>query len=392
MTQNITISNAEQIKVKRLAHRDKNCLALYFAYNTLLIAITKKIEGISFSKTHRCWYLEDKNNALGSILTVFEQNNISVDIKALGAPPIKEIKNAELIIPKKILNQFQVQSLRMCEQKLHLKGYSQNTVKTYLQQFKDFLVFYPDIHPIDIEEIEIRNYMLYLVEQKKISKSTQNQAINAIKFFYEHVLGQARKTYYIERPMKERLLPRVLSEEEVLQLLEYAPNIKHRCMLTLIYCAGLRRSELLNMKVGDVDMHRLVVFVSGGKGRKDRQSLLAKSAIPMLKEYMSTYKPKYWMFEGMLGEQYSATSLQKVLKDAARKASISKQVNLHMLRHSFATHLLESGTSTRYIQALLGHDSPKTTEIYTQVSRSALDRIQSPLDGILNQRQLNSND
>ncbi len=153
-------------------------------------------------------------------------------------------------------------------------------------------------------------------------------------------------------------------------------------MFMLIYSAGLRRGELLRIRLGDVDFNRGVVFIKGSKGRKDRQSILAKSIEPLLTLYIEEYKPKYWLFEGADGGQYGERSIARVLESALQKAGIAKEVTLHTLRHSFATHLLESGTATRYIQELLGHESPLTTEIYTHVSRSALNRIQSPLDQI----------
>jgi site-specific recombinase XerD len=194
------------------------------------------------------------------------------------------------------------------------------------------------------------------------------------------VLRQERKVYYLERPLKERRLPNVLSQEEIAALFSVTENLKHKAMLMLIYSAGLRRGELLRMRVSDVDFLRGVVLIKGSKGRKDRQSLLAKSLVPPLKEYLETYKPAYRMFEGAEGGMYGERSIARVLENARQKANIKKDVTLHTLRHSFATHLLEAGTSTRYIQELLGHESPLTTEIYTHVSKRALHKIQSPLD------------
>ena len=205
-------------------------------------------------------------------------------------------------------------------------------------------------------------------------------------------MGQDRKVYQLERPMKERKLPEVLSQQEVVKIFDALTNVKHRVMLMLIYAAGLRRSELLGLRIGDVDPNRNVVFIRGGKGHKDRQSVMSQSLVPLLEEYIKNYNPKFWLFEGQTGERYSASSLQQVLKQASAKASIKKIVRLHMLRHSFATHLLEAGTSTRYIQVLLGHESPKTTEIYAHVSRFALDKIQSPLDQIAFSKQLKDGD
>jgi site-specific recombinase XerD len=186
--------------------------------------------------------------------------------------------------------------------------------------------------------------------------------------------------YHLERPLKERKLPLVLNQDEIISIFGALNNIKHSAMLMLIYSAGLRRSELINLRIGDLDMSRQIVFIRGGKGRKDRQSLLAKNLNPLVKKYLFEYKPRFWLFEGEKGEQYSESSLQKVFKHAVLKAGVKKNAHLHSLRHSFATHLLESGASTRFIQVLLGHESTKTTEIYTQVTQFSLSKIQSPLD------------
>jgi integrase/recombinase XerD len=372
----------KSIVVKKLFHRDKNCLALYFEKDSELIGYVRKIPEVKFSYTNLCWYLPETRDAAKQISDCLK-DKANLDFTALqtSTPVIQEeVKPKDQQETTKELNTDQLQALRMIEQKLKLRGYSENTVRTYFQHFKEFLLFYYDSHPVEISELEIRNYILYLIEKRKLSKSTQNQSINAIKFFYEKVLLQDRKVYYLERPMKDKKLPEVLSQEDVLSIFEALDNIKHRCMLMLIYSAGLRRSEMLNLRIGDVDFNRSVVFIRSAKGHKDRQSVLAQNMVPMLQQYLKDFVPGFWLFEGRAGERYSASSLQQVFKQAAKKAGVKKIVRLHMLRHSFATHLLESGTSTRYIQVLLGHESPKTTEVYAHVSRFALDKIRSPLD------------
>jgi integrase/recombinase XerD len=376
------------VKIENLQHRGKNCLAVHFPFNQQLNTLIKSIPGATFSKTHTCWYIENRKELLSEILKAFE-GKARVDITAVQKKPVKE-KPVQTALSKPVpdLTDEQVQIHRMVEQKLKLRGYSENTRRTYLQGFKDFLRFYSEYDLVELTETEIRNYLIYLIEKKKISRSAQNQSINAIKFFYEKVLGQDRKVYHLERPMKEKRLPEVLSQEEILKIFEALENIKHRAMLMLIYSAGLRRSELLHLRIGDIDMNRNVVFIRGGKGRKDRQSVLGQSLNPLLTEYLGKYHPNFWLFEGPGGSRYSESSLRQILHRAVKKAGVRKHVRLHMLRHSFATHLLESGTSTRYIQVLLGHESPKTTELYAHVSRFALDKIQSPLDQLVTKREL----
>lgn len=382
----------KSVLVKKLFHRENQCLGLFFDKDWNIINEVKKIPEIKFSYTNKCWYVPERESAITSILETL-QGKISVDLgelkSSVEAVQVHKEKIQEINpVKQRELTADQIQALRMVEQKLKLRGYSENTQRTYLQQFKEFLLFFKKVHPVDLTDIEIRNYILYLIEHKKVSKSTQNQAINAIKFFYEKVMLQDRKVYYLERPMKDKKLPEVLSQEEVVKVFEALDNIKHKTMLMLIYSAGLRRSEMLNLRVGDVDYHRNIVFIRGGKGHKDRQSVLSQNLVPLLQHYLNEFTPGFWLFEGRMGERYSASSLQQIFKQAARKAGVKKAVRLHMLRHSFATHLLESGTSTRYIQVLLGHESPKTTEVYAHVSRFALDKIQSPLDQIAFKKQV----
>jgi len=190
------------------------------------------------------------------------------------------------------------------------------------------------------------------------------------------------RTYYIQRPKKEWNLPNVLSEKEVWQILSNTENLKHKAILSLIYSAGLRRSELINMKIEDIDSKRMYVIIRQGKGRKDRYSILSEKILELLRRYFKDYRPKKWLFEGQFGEQYSATSVHNILKAAVKKSGIRKKVTVHTLRHCFATHLLEHGVDLRYIQELLGHRSPKTTEIYTHITQRGLGKIKSPLDNL----------
>ncbi|HEU5289289.1 MAG TPA: site-specific integrase [Cyclobacteriaceae bacterium] len=371
----------DKIILEPLFHRGKKCIAFKPGMDEKSYSIIRRLPGVLYTKTHGRWYLvDDQPSVFDSIIEAFNKEKIIVDYSALQKKTEISSASTLLWVPKESSSQSQATAMNLMAQKLSLRGYSANTAKTYLEQFKLFLRFYSRYNPDELEEPEITNYLLYLVEKKRISKSTQNQAINAIKFYYEKVLRQERKVYYIERPMKEKKLPLVLSQDEIILIFGALTNIKHSTMLMLIYSAGLRRSELINLRVGDLDTTRQVVFIRGAKGRKDRQSLLAKNLNPLLEQYITEYKPRHWLFEGEKGEQYSVSSLQKVFTQALRKAGIQKDAHLHSLRHSFATHLLESGASTRFIQVLLGHESSKTTEIYTQVTEFSLTKIKSPLD------------
>ena len=204
--------------------------------------------------------------------------------------------------------------------------------------------------------------------------------INSIKFYYEVVLEMPNRFYSVERPRKEEKLPKVISLEEVQDLIKHTNNIKHKCIVSLLYSAGLRRSELLNLKLIDIDSKRMVITVSQGKGNKGRLTILSQSVLDDLRKYYSEYKPKVYLFEGQKGEEYSAQSVAQIIRRAALKARIKKKVTPHMLRHSFATHLLENGTDLRYIQVLLGHSSTRTTEIYTHVAINSIKAIKSPIE------------
>ncbi len=215
------------------------------------------------------------------------------------------------------------------------------------------------------------------------SASYQNQIVNVIKLYFRVIQNTAIDIELIYRPKRANLLRNVLSKEEVKSILTAQQNNKHRTMLSLIYSCGLRRSELLNLKLTDVDSKRKLLIIRQAKGKKDRIAPLSEKIIELLREYYKLYKPKQWLFEGQkAGEQYDERSLQSVLKQALEKSGIKKPVTLHWLRHSYATHLLEAGTDLRYIQEILGHKSSKTTEIYTHVSTKSLQNIKSPFDDL----------
>ncbi len=264
---------------------------------------------------------------------------------------------------------------------LEQKRYSPSTVKTYRAYFSDFMEYHKGRNINRLKVADINSYILYLVNEKKISVSQQNMRINAIKFYYEQVRGGKRQYYGgITRAKEYKNLPEVLSRDEVKRILSCLENRKHHCMISLIYSAGLRRSELLNLTPQDIVSERMLVRIMG-KGKKCRYSLLSEKVLHELREYFKEYRPKRWLFEGDTpGEQYSASGLVKVLKEAADRAGIKHRVHLHMLRHSFATHLLEQGTDLRTIQELLGHNDIKTTSIYLHVTSAHKSSIPNPLD------------
>ncbi len=221
--------------------------------------------------------------------------------------------------------------------------------------FEGYINYYKDRALVDLDEGDVRKYLQHLVQQKK-SGSYLNQAVNSIKFYYEVVMGMPNRFYSIERPRKEEKLPEVISKEKVLAMINCTYNIKHRWIIKLLYSAGLRRSELINLKITDIESDRMLIKISGAKGNKDRYTLLSQNLLKVLRAYYWEYKPAYYLIEGPKGNKYSGTSIANIVKRAAQKAKIKKHVKPHMLRHSFATHLLEEGVDLRYIQTLMEHN------------------------------------
>jgi site-specific recombinase XerD len=303
-----------------------------------------------------CNYFFDKS--------VIKENNEAIDITWFRK---RELPTNYRVCPTNYLN------------KLELKKYANNTVKTYVSSFETFINYYQTKELIAINENDIRNYILKLIQEDK-SNSFINSAINSIKFYYEIVLGMPNRFYSVERPRKKESLPKVISLEEVQSMILNTNNIKHRCIVSLLYSSGLRRGELLNLKLEDIDSKRMVITVINGKGGKDRLTVLSQCVLNDLRRYFIEWKPKTFLFEGKSNEKYSAESVSKIVKNASRKAKIRKNLTPHMLRHSFATHLLENGTDLRYIQTLLGHNSSRTTEVYTQVAINNIQKIKSPIE------------
>ena len=266
---------------------------------------------------------------------------------------------------------------------LDLKGYSTRTRKVYLGHLTRFLTWCGGGTPtLPVEPArQAQAYLLELVHGRGVSRSYHNQAVSALRFLCETVLGQPRLALRIPRPRKDRKLPAVLSPEEVGRLLSKTRNLKHRALLMLLYSAGLRVSEVVRLRPADLDVDRGLVRVRNGKGGKDRYTLLARRAVEAVILYRGAYPARPWLFPGgMKGTHLTTRSVQRIVQESARAAGIEKHVTAHTLRHSFATHLLEGGTNLRVIQELLGHQSARTTQIYTHVARSTLGAVPNPLD------------
>jgi len=275
------------------------------------------------------------------------------------------------------------QHLQAFKQWLQSRRYSPSTIKTYTEALKSFFVYFNDKPVSTLTNQDVIDYNTHYILKKNLSTSFQNQVVNAIKLYFNTLQNIEIVIDKIHRPRREKLLPNVLSKDEIKKILEAHSNIKHKTMLSVIYSCGLRRSELINLKPADIDSKRNIIIIRQAKGKKDRIVPLSQKVLALLRTYYIGYKPVTWLFEGQRGnEPYDERSLANVLKQAVEKANIQKPVSLHWLRHSYATHLLESGTDLRYIQELLGHSSSKTTEIYTHVSTNHLQNIKSPFDDL----------
>ncbi len=279
------------------------------------------------------------------------------------------------------------------EQQLQLKGYSVSTQRTYKNEFLVFLKHLKQVPAISIQEDRIRSYLQYCYITLKLSESTIHSRINALKFYYEQVLGREKFFLEIPRPKKHLQLPKVISEEKILEGLLKIQNVKHKTLLLTAYSAGLRVSEVVKLKITDISADRMQIFIGKAKGKKDRMATLSHYTLQLLREYVEAYKPKYWIFEGQLkSDHISSRSAQAIFKQAYQKLGLPPSISFHSLRHSYATHLLENGTDIKYIQELLGHNDIKTTLRYTHVSIKEMQKIESPLDKIIRKQQLKLQD
>ena len=380
----------KKIKLSQIIHNGQPVVQLLFDFDAELAAAVKQLEGCKWSQTMKSWYIPRKQFDLHRFFEAF-RGKAWVDysgVKATATDADHDAKAGKVNTGK----QAKVELPEGYREMLEQKRYSPNTQKIYISYMRDFANMF---HRFDLKEVtkdQINRYILWLIREKGISASQQNQRINAIKFYYEKVLGRPGEYYALERPRKSFELPKVLSENEVLAILRATENIKHKAILGTIYSAGLRRSELINLRIQDVQFDKHILYIRGAKGKKDRTSLLSDSIGIVLQRYMQKEKPNYWLFESPGRTKYSTTSVARVLNAAVEKAGIRKRVTPHMLRHLFATHMLEQGVDIRYIQTILGHESNKTTEIYTHVSTKPLAKIKSPLDLILKDKTHTNND
>jgi len=354
--------NFKHYRFQKSKHKGQSVILIHFPYNIhLKDALRKHFSSAKWSATKKAWYLPDLPKVR----------------EALHLKPKNTIN--EKIVKIHTVNQHDYLNL---EKQLSLKGYSESTKRIYLSEFNHLLNLLDDYSIKALNPKRLKDYFLYCIKVEKMGERKMNGKINAIKFYFEQVLHRPKMFFDIPRPKKPLTLPKMLSKSEVRKLFSVTTNLKHNIALQLSYGMGLRVSEVVNLKINDIDSKRMMVHIKGAKGKKDRYTPLPKSILPKLREYYIRYKPKIYLFEGQYGGSYAKSSLQQVFKNAMRKANIKKQIGIHGLRHSYATHLLESGADMRFIQELLGHNSIKTTQVYTKVTPRSISKIKSPLDSL----------
>jgi len=375
------MNSLQSITLYNLMVNNQKMIGIKFHPNKLIQGLIKGLPNPKWSTKHNMAYIVNTSHNFDVIFKTFKGLVWINYNRFMPNRPIS--KNNKTIDVQWFRKRRKIQNYRHCPEeyllKLELKRYANNTVKIYVSFFEMFINHYKDRELHTLDETDIRKFLQTLI-QRKLSNSYVNQAINAIKFYYEVVLGMPNRFYEVERPRKESKLPRVISKVEILAIIENTNNLKHSCIVQLLYGSGLRRSELINLKISDIDSKRMLIRVQDGKGKKDRLTLLSKSTLKDLRIYYKEWKPQKYLFEGRKAGKYSAVSVLNIVKKAAEKAGIREKVSPHVLRHSFATHLLESGLDLRQIQVLLGHGSSKTTEIYTHVASNTFKEIKNPLD------------
>lgn len=368
------------VKLVRGEHNGEAIIVIHFDSNPKIENHLIGLPGLKRRHLDGRLYLKRSPNNLGLLFNHLRRINCYVDYSGLSQKQLEApVKGRRLSLPP--VDSFHKEDLMRFRRWLEEKRLSPHTINTYVE-VTTFFVRYSILKKskrYTRHLVESFNYEFIVCEGKSVSY--QNQCINGIKkyFLFKNIDIGALE---LIRPKKEKKLPTVLSKSEVRSLMDETHNLKHRTLLALIYSGGLRIGEAINLKVGDIDSNRMLIHIKGGKGKKDRYTLLSQSFLETLRQYYRQYKPKEYLFEGQGGTKYSTSSAQWILKKAVLKSGIVKKVTLHTLRHSFATHLLENGTDIRYIQELLGHKSPKTTMIYTHVTENSIKNISNPFDDL----------
>lgn len=371
------------IKLRSSFHNEKEVVQVLFERNDEITQLLRSRTSLLWSKTMGCWYVPFSSTLVTDLFKLFK-GKAYLDYSEIKKELTNEKTELQPVIGLNSTTPEVGEKIEELKRWMRSKRYSENTISTYTEALRTFLRYVGDRSVSEITNQDLILFNNEYVLANNLSASFQNQVVNAIKLFFKIVENKQINAELIHRPKRARVLPNVLSKEEVKAILNAHNNIKHKVMLSLIYSCGLRCGELLSLKPEHIDGKRGVLIIKQAKGRKDRIAPLSVKILTMLRAYYIASKPSVYLFEGTKkGEPYDSRSLQQVLKQSLAKANITKPVSLHWLRHSYATHLLENGTDLRYIQEILGHSSSRTTEIYTHVSTKSIQNIVSPFDYLL---------
>ncbi len=350
-----------------------------------------KLEGIKWSEKKNCMYMERNSNDIGRIFNhikgcgyYFEYSELKNDKKSKLSSQTRNISYKAKNATRKSLppmNKISTEHVANFEKWMKQKRYSKNTINTYKNLISVFFRYYNELNVEDIGINEIESFNYNFIISNNFSYTYQNQTISAIKLFYLKMMQTKVEFELLERPRRSRPLPKVISKEHIKQLLSSIKNLKHKTAITMIYSLGLRRSELINLRLTDIFLERNIIVIRNAKGKKDRTLPLPEKLKELIIKYYKAYLPATYLIEGFdPGIQYSETSLRNIFKKSLSKIIKNHNFTLHCLRHSYATHLHDAGVDIRNIQELLGHKSSKTTEIYTYVSIRSLKNIANPID------------
>ncbi|MEO6489053.1 MAG: tyrosine-type recombinase/integrase [Ferruginibacter sp.] len=387
----------ETIHLHIIIHRGMPRIACGIQYISPINQALKNIVGIRWSRTKKKWHLPLTAESVKSIVKhTYGIAEVNIDLlreELYARKKSSESFDTEQAISTIIQNVQPIkqeglsgenrEALRLYIQMLIIKAYSPKTVKTYRNEFIRFLVKLAHIPATSINAVHVKRYMEYCATEEKLSENTLNSRLNAIKFYYENILEQDKIQWQIPRAKRPMLLPKILSEAELKRMFASIANLKHKAILFTAYSAGLRVSEVVKLRIQDIDSDRMQIFIERAKGKKDRVVNLSILLLDILRQYIRMQQPKpvYYLFGDEQNKgPYSERSAQSVFHKAKNMAGIQKEIGFHSLRHSFATHLLEKGVDVKYIKEILGHFDIRTTERYLHVSKEKLVNIISPLD------------
>ncbi len=410
----------KEVILKPLQHRGMECIGMYFEINSKIQGALQKTGVVKFSMSNKCWYTplskENYNKIFIALkgLATLEQSALHqylankknkkqadtikpaavIQKKEAVKPTVASVSHQRepewinkrvLVYKKETISGVNVHIIPAMHQHLKLKAYSPSTIKTYLNEMSQLLTILKDIPADQLTPEHLKRYLVFCFEKLNLKENTLHSRMNAMKFYYEQVLKREKFFWEIPRPKKPLLLPKLLNEKELVKLFNSLVNKKHKAMLFTAYSAGLRVSEIVKLKLSDIDSVRMQIFISRAKGKKDRYVNLSPLLLDILRSYIRESKPRpgEYLFESeQTKTAYPARTVQQIFSMAKHKAGILKEVGIHSLRHSFATHLLDKGTDIRYIKDLLGHFDIRTTERYLHVSKKQLVNVVSPFDDL----------